>query len=254
MPKVTLFNLTKTKFVLKLVLFASLSFSALNASASDLKIIELFTSQSCYSCPAADELIGQIDQQQDDVLALEFHVDYWNKLHYGSAGKWVDPYSKPEYTFRQRKYNSPNLTAIDQYTGVYTPQAVINGRYGVLGSDPRAIARGLAITEPLPLSVSLEMADANLSVSVDGDTEKGAQVFLVKYLKEAVTDVTGGENNAKTMKNYNVVTDMQLLGSVQDDGGDFQVTYKQLEGEDCVVLVQPEAQSAILGAALCPKI
>jgi len=98
-----------------------------------------------------------IDRQQDDVLGLEFHVDYWNLLNYGSAGTWVDPYSKAEYTFRQRKYNNPNVTAIDQYTGVYTPQAVINGRYGVLGSDPRAISKGLAITESLPLSVAVEL-------------------------------------------------------------------------------------------------
>jgi len=231
-----------------------LTFTSLNASASDLKIIELFTSQGCYSCPAADELIGKIDRERNDVLGLEFHVDYWNLLHYGSAGTWEDPYSKPEYTFRQRKYNNPNVTAIDQYTGVYTPQAVINGRYGVLGSDPKAIGRGLAISESLPVSVAVERKDKQLSVSVAGETDSGAQVYLVKYLKETETHVTGGENNAKTMKNYNVVTDMQLLGSVQREGGRFQLNFDQADGEGCVVLVQPESQSAILGAALCPAV
>jgi hypothetical protein len=234
--------------------FLCLSFFSLSASASELKIIELFTSQSCYSCPAADELIAKIDREQANVLGLEFHVDYWNLLHYGSAGTWEDPYSKAEYTFRQRKYNNPNVTAIDQYTGVYTPQAVINGRYGVLGSDPKSISRGLAITESLPLSVAVELDDNNLSVSIEGETDAGAQVFLVRYLKETETQVTGGENNNKTMKNYNVVTDMQLLGTVLDKGGDFQLNYDRAEGEDCVVLVQPESQSAILGAALCPTV
>lgn len=239
------------------IIFGSLlglTFTSLNASASELKIIELFTSQSCYSCPAADELIGQIDREKEDVLGLEFHVDYWNLLNYGSAGTWEDPYSKAEYTFRQRQYNNPNVTAIDQYTGVYTPQAVINGRYGVLGSDPRAISQGLAITESLPLSVAVELKDDNLSVSVDGKTEMGAQVYLVKYLKETETRVTGGENHDKTMKNYNVVTDMELLGTVLDKGGEFQLSYNRADGEGCVVLVQPESQSAILGAALCPTI
>jgi len=72
-------------------------------------------------------LLARIAEQQPvagaDVIALEEHVDYWD--HQG----WVDPFSSAQWTQRQRDYA---LRFPDH--GVYTPQLVVNGRSGFVGS------------------------------------------------------------------------------------------------------------------------
>ena len=42
-------------------------------------VVELFTSEGCSSCPPAESYIGEL-VRRSDVLALAFHVDYWDDL------------------------------------------------------------------------------------------------------------------------------------------------------------------------------
>src|SRR5271154_5728268 len=78
-------------------------------------VLELFTSQSCSSCPPADALLADIAASHADVLPLDFHVDYWNYL------SWRDRFSLPAATARQRAY------AAALGAEVFTPQLVIDG-------------------------------------------------------------------------------------------------------------------------------
>ncbi len=231
------------------------------AVADQLNVIEMFTSQSCYSCPAADELLADMAAADENILNLEFHVDYWNKLQYGKAGSWVDPFSSAEYTDRQRQYAAKKLRGNN---GVYTPQAVINGVYGNVGSNRRKMKAGLKMESPRPVSVNVGMVkkddeSANLNISVtteSGNSEPGvddANIYLVHYLKSASTRIPNGENHGKVMENHNIVLDMRSLGTVAEAvKGPIQTAYVGGVNQDCAVLVQSASQGAILGAARCP--
>ncbi len=233
-----------------LVMSTAFWFSA-PAFAEKLKVIELFTSQGCYSCPPADELMAELAAEDESILTLEFHVDYWDQLQYGSAGNWVDPYSSPDYTQRQRQYSAMKLRGEN---GVYTPQAVVNGVYGHVGSNRRAVNKGLDIKTAMPVNVSVERKDdTTLNVNVSGDENIDADVFLVQYLKKTETTITSGENHDKVMENHNVVTDMISLAKLADASkSPLQVSYAGGDNRGCAILVQARSQGAILGAARCP--
>lgn len=103
------------------------------APANQLVVAELFTSQGCSSCPAAEKLFTKL-AKNDNLLTMEWHVDYWDDLvHHGS--RWKDPYSDREFTRRQRSYNR----SIRGTNAGYTPQAVVNGHFEGVGSRPGTV-------------------------------------------------------------------------------------------------------------------
>src|SRR3546814_13626773 len=72
--------------------------SATPARASErLTVVELFTSQGCSSCPSAEAFLGTL-AQRPGILALGFHVDYWDYMG------WADPFADPANTRRQKRY------------------------------------------------------------------------------------------------------------------------------------------------------
>src|ERR1700722_20120515 len=111
--------------------FLALAIGASLAWAADRPvpvIVELFTSEGCSSCPAADRMLARLEQTQPvpgaQVVAIEEHVDYWNQLG------WNDPFSSPQYRARQNDY-AVALKA----NNIYTPQMVVNGQSAFVGSD-----------------------------------------------------------------------------------------------------------------------
>ena len=62
-------------------------------------LVELYTSEGCSSCPPADrwfQALIELPREEVDVLALAFHVDYWDYLG------WKDRFGSPKNTSRQR--------------------------------------------------------------------------------------------------------------------------------------------------------
>src|SRR3954471_14057381 len=128
------------------------------ARAEPRAVIELFTSQGCSSCPAADKLIAEYSRDPS-VIALSLAVDYWDYLG------WKDTLALSGHSNRQRAY-----AKVRGDRQVYTPQVVIDGAVHALGSDKAAIERAiLQIREqssPLSLPIKVEQVGDKLTVSV----------------------------------------------------------------------------------------
>ena len=220
-------------------------------------VVELFTSQSCYSCPPAEAYLGEL-AERGDVIALEYHVDYWDDLVYGAAGRWKDVFSSPANTERQRRYNR-NIRRSD---GVYTPQMVIDGRAEAAGTRRNAvettIRREATADRPrLKVAVTRE-PDGGLSVAVDGPAIEiastgPAALWLVRFERARVTRVKAGENKDKTLTNHHVVTGLTRIGPWSGRTMAVHLADVALSpNEGCTVLVQDDHQGPILGAAPCP--
>lgn len=240
------------------------SAGSLANSASDgtengrkLRLIELFTSHGCSSCPAADQLLGQLLKQDKKLLALEYHVDYWNTLVHGRDGNFVDPFSKSDYSMRQREYSVAGLAG---RPGVYTPQAVVNGVSASVGSNRRHILKALSLGRVQSLQIAVvpsENTAESLLISISGSQEQrlelaGVNVLLVRYLDRAATQITGGENRHRELINHHIVIGMTQLGEVGVSEDMIYEIPRPTENEGCVILIQEAAMTPIYAAAECP--
>ena len=107
-------------------------------AAEPRALLELFTSQGCSSCPAADKLLGDLTADPS-LIALSLPIDYWDYLG------WKDTLALPGHTARQKAYSH---TRGDRE--VYTPQVVINGVAQALGSDRAEIEKAVQFATAAP--------------------------------------------------------------------------------------------------------
>lgn len=222
---------------------------AVNAAESR-HVVELFTSQGCSSCPPAERLLGKLIKSRDDVVALELHVDYWDDLVYGLAGKWSDPFSDSAHTLRQRRYQARGLAGSN---GVYTPQAVVNGQSAVVGSNEKALRELLDRPAPFGAEVEIRREGGTMRVFVSGQSSGRAEVWFYIYDEHQLTKVEAGENMGKTLSNHHVVRETRQLGEWAGENREYIVdNYHLIDNRGCAVVVQRPEQGAVLGAGLCP--
>ncbi|MBC6994205.1 DUF1223 domain-containing protein [Neolewinella lacunae] len=216
------------------------------SSGTAVAVLELFTSQGCSSCPPADALLAQLAAEEDRVIALSFHVDYWNYLG------WADPYSDARYSARQRDYSSQLLAR------TYTPQLVINGQTELIGSRESSVRTAVeaALARPATVEVSLTAGyqDGKVSVAytLAGDPAQH-EITALLVQNHAVDEVKRGENRGRRLEHHNVVRDLRTAAAKQSDSLDLNIP------ADCtgqalsvVVVVQNSATRAIAGAARLP--
>lgn len=231
-----------------LSLFAALSLLPLNTVTS-ASLVELFTSQGCYSCPPADEHLAELIEKNPQIVALEFHVDYWDDLNYGAAGTWKDPFSTAAFSKRQRQYNTYPLKG---NPGVYTPQMVVNGTTAQVGSKRGAVRKALKVGVP-PLQLTAQKNSQKVEVNISGDYDAKALVWLAVFDREQVTEVIRGENHGKTMRNHHVVRELTPIADWRSGGGTTSIDVPALldSNTDCAVFVQDRDNGKILGAGYC---
>ncbi len=247
--------------MLKIKLTLSLALLLIPVAAKTNPMIELFTSQGCYSCPPADEFLGELLEKNPDVVALEFHVDYWDDLHYGAAGVWKDPFSNPAYSARQRRYNSVDLAG---RRGVYTPQMIVNGHTAQVGTSKRAVYKALD-KKPPGVEISASVKDNLLAVDVQGEQSRGSVLWLAIFDRIQVTDIPNGENHGKTLTNHHVVRELVPLGQWQGNkishsfalpanAGITSANGDAASNRGCAVFLQDEALGQVQGATYCDAI
>jgi hypothetical protein len=202
-------------------------------------VLELFTSEGCSSCPPADALLAALGAR-NDVIALAFHVDYWDDLG------WKDPFGSPRWSARQAGY----AAALD--SGTYTPQLVVNGRTHVVGSDRlRAEALIQAAHAGTARDVSVEARRAGAAVQVTWDVAALAadeRVLVVLTEDGLSSTVTRGENRGRTLAEPHVVRELVEVAGAR---GTTEIHADPGWGRlRAVVLVQRKGTLAIDGAAV----
>lgn len=172
----------------------TLSFKQNNDSYS-VTVVELFTSQGCSSCPSADKLLSELSKKEN-VLALSFHVSYWNYLG------WKDPYSNEQYTERQRDY-----ARVLHLRSIYTPQMIVNGKNEFVGSDrvkAQETIKETISSQKVALKVEQRDTEVQIDYSLEGPTEnRWVHVALVE--RHVRNEVPKGENSGRILEHDNVV-------------------------------------------------
>jgi hypothetical protein len=199
-------------------------------------VVELFTSQGCSSCPPADSYLTEIASSRPNVLPLAFHVTYWNGLG------WRDPFSLDSATRRQAAYEARFGD------GSYTPELVVDGRKGVVGSqrddveDAIAWARRTAVTAT---TLSAVRAGDAIEIHVGGGRAQG-RLVLVGYDRLHQTSVGRGENSGRTLTESNIVR--SIVPVAPWTGVPLSLTVAAPDGEAAAVLLEAE-NGTIIGAA-----
>jgi hypothetical protein len=221
-------------------------------------LVELYTSEGCSSCPPADALLARLGKNQPvpgaDLIVLEEHVDYWDRLG------WKDPFSSAAMTTRQSEYA--------QAFGdgqVYTPEMVVDGRTGFVGSSAAAAMRAIftaGASAKLPLQLAwdengkLSIHASQLTGSTPGDQ---AEVVLAVSESMLHSNVKRGENSGRALDHTGVVRRLDEVGKINAHSPEFSSTVDVPAAPDwnranlrAVVFVQEHRSRHVLAAAAIP--
>ena len=179
-------------------------------------LLELFTSEGCSDCPPADRLLELLDQKQPvagaDLIVLSEHVDYWDRLG------WKDPFSSSQYTARQQDYSNKY-----HFDGVYTPQLVVDGRCGLVGSNGREASSAIQKAtreKKIPIEISNVSRDGNqvtAHILLHGDPSfKGRRAVLYVAIADnrAESHVARGENAGRSLAHVAVTRVLKQVGAI----------------------------------------
>jgi len=220
------------------------------AHADPRAVVELFTSQGCSSCPAADKVLGEL-AKDPNIIALSLPIDYWDYLG------WKDTLADSRFTARQKAYSR-----VRGDRDVYTPQVVVNGATHVIGSDRGRIEGAIDTTKKaegvMSVPVSMSLSGKQINVSVAASKASGAkhgEVWICSVSKAVPIAIGRGENRGREVTYHNVVRNLLKVGDWNGSAGNWTVPLENIsrEGVDAaVVYVQDGSRDnpgPMLGAA-----
>ena len=238
-------------------------------------LVELFTSEGCSDCPAADTVLQKLIDASPvsgaQVVGLGQHVDYWDRLG------WRDRFSSAALTERQRVYATRFANE-----SIYTPQMVVDGRAEFVGSDAGAARKALeraaaaahgvvritteAMTSnQLPVTVVVQglprdpstSSGSSRATSRDDDRSDRADILVAVTEDRLRSDVTRGENHGRTLTHAAVVRYMATIGEAAGASGEARATVPiqadwRRDNLKVVAFVQARRGRTILASAAVP--
>jgi hypothetical protein len=217
-------------------------------------VVELFTSQGCTSCPPADEMLTDM-VEKGDVVALAYHVDYWDYLG------WRDTLASPDNTARQQEYNRSFGNR-----SVYTPQAIVNGRKQLNGAKRQKIDQAIrqmdGTDEGMIVDVDISYQGDSLVIEAGdaGREIRNAHVVLVYFNPATKVEIARGENKGRVFTYLNAVSGFHTVGRWHGGPKRFEMPMSEIAKKaagGCAVLVQQMREGGlpgpILGAAIVNK-
>jgi hypothetical protein len=166
-------------------------------------LVELFTSESCPDCVAADAVLRNLAEKQPipgvEVIGLEMRMDSWN------AQGFRDPFALRQMTNRQNEY--VRLFNLDN---LFTPQMVIGGQMQLSGADPAQATAQIARAAKTQ-KVHLEVFFQSASVA----TVKLEKLPSIAQESEIWMAVTESPSEASGVHRPGVVRSLVMLGIAQ---------------------------------------
>jgi hypothetical protein len=208
-------------------------------------LVELFTSEGCSSCPPADAVLTKLEKTQPVagafIVPVGLHVDYWDRLG------WSDPFASPAWSARQRAYAPLG-------EGTYTPEAVVDGQVGMVGSRQGAVEKAVADAAKrphAPITVDVVNKGAALEIRVTvGALPPGsaadAETLVAVTRSAAAVDVPRGENAGNRLAHTAIARDLRVLGPAH---GTVSTTVTGGPDLRVVAFVQERASRRVLGTA-----
>jgi hypothetical protein len=207
-------------------------------------VVELFTSQGCSSCPRADQLLGEISSQPG-VVALTYHVDYWDYLG------WKDTLASKDFSQRQYDYAKARGDM-----DVYTPQMVVNGETPVVGNQRSEVYAALDRSRVKSWKVPLQFSASGNEITIDmgtGEASPEATLWVLARQSEVMTKIEKGELAGRDILSHNVVRRIIPAGMWT---GRSQKIVLPKDGllppgsNSCVALLQKGKTGPLLGVAV----
>ena len=225
-------------FIFSLFLITGFGKNQQPQSGKGFAVVELFTSEGCSSCPAADAAVIDIAKQyKDNVFILGFHVDYWNYLG------WKDVFSKADYSERQKQYASAF-----SLNSIYTPQIVVNGKTEFVGSDKNKLQQTIIqelnnnTTGTIELSAK-ENEEKKIVVNFKAANISNSIINIALVQSHAQSNIAKGENEGRQLHHINVVRDLKTIQPDQKEKTIYFTLPAGLTKKDCAVIAFAQSKT-----------
>lgn len=235
---------------MKIIKIPSLIFFVftLAVSAKTPVLVELFTSQGCPNCPAADKVLTTLENAQPvagaEIITLAWHVNLWDSFN------WKDEFSSPVFTQRQVIYSRTLFIS-----EIYTPQMFVDGTIYFPGGKAEKAEKAVAqaVKTPKP-AINLSFSGEKLRIDIPAlPKHESATVYLAFTEDKLVRQIERGNNAGKILEHSSVARSVQAVGAINAQTGQFKAeTYLQIQPEwkkanlKIIVFVQENATRKIL--------
>ena len=208
-------------------------------------VVELFTSQGCSDCPAADRLVTELAKRKD-VIALSLPITYWDMLG------WKDTFATDANTRRQKAY----ARAMNRL-GIYTPQMIVDGLLDVVGNQRDRVMAALALRsgEESAIPIFIGTAAGRVEITIPATKSKSktlATIWVMRTLAQGAVNVEQGENRNHQLTYTNVVRDLQRAGEWNGEAMkiDLPLNLAKTKHDGVAVILQARDYGPVLGAAI----